>query len=378
MHTPHPHHPDKSGSPVRWGGWLQRTSSLREVACLPALLPPGANPLHVLQLTNMYPSQQQPNRGAFVRSQVESLSQCGVVNEVVEIQGYLSTWNYLRALATLPWRVGSHRYDLIHLHFGYTALAAVALRRHPTVLSFCGDDLLGQPDVHGRPSAKSRLLAALCKCAARRADAIIVKSREMAEVLGPMNGRVEVIPNGLDLSFFQPMPRDQARAALGWPLNAEILFFPADAREARKNFALAETVCARLRAKGRPVRLVQMFGRHQNDIRLGMAGADVLLSCSLQEGSPNAVKEAMAMNLPVVATAVGDCAERLAHCSPGAVVPNDVDTFTAATEAVLRHGGMRSNGREQVASLSAEVVAHQVLAVYQRAMARFKARRRPG
>jgi hypothetical protein len=60
------------------------------------------------------------------------------------------------------------------------------------------------------------------------------------------------------------------------------------------------------------------------------------------------------------------------------VVPNDVDTFTAATEAVLRHGGMRSNGREQVASLSAEVVAHQVLAVYQRAMARFKARRRPG
>ncbi|CAN5301815.1 hypothetical protein BH11PSE10_BH11PSE10_05850 [soil metagenome] len=323
----------------------------------------------------MYPSSEQPNRGVFVRSQVESLADQGVASEVEEIQGYLSTLNYLRALPALPSRVRAGQHDLVHLHFGYTALAAVAVKGLPTVLSFCGDDLLGRPDEQGGRSMKSMALVSLGKRAARRADAIIVKSQEMARALGPGYAQVEVIPNGLDLHFFEPMPRQQARSALGWPNDAEILFFPADAQEPRKNFALAQAVERQLAGAGRRVRLEQMFGRPQRDIALGMAAADVLLSCSVQEGSPNAVKEAMAMNLPVVASDVGDCAERLLRCTPGAVVPLDVNAFAAATQAVLETGGARSNGREQILELTTDAVARRVLAVYRQAIKRFEASR---
>ncbi len=359
-------------APPPWTGWLRRASSLRHVACPPARVAPGGTPLRVLQLTNMYPSVEQPNRGVFVQSQVESLARHGIACEVEEIRGYLSTMNYLRALPALPALVRAGGFDLVHMHFGYTALAAVAVRGRPSVLSFCGDDLLGRPDEHGSRSARSLALAVLGKRAARRVDAVIVKSEEMARALGPGYRQVDVIPNGLDLDFFQPIPRALARAALGWPATDEILFFPADSREPRKNFAFARAVEARLRARGRPVRLEQMFGRPQADIALGMAGADVLLSCSIQEGSPNAVKEAMAMNLPVVASDVGDCAQRLASCSPGAVVALDIDAFVAATEAVLRTGGARSNGRVQAAGLGVDAVAGRVVDVYRRAIERFR------
>jgi teichuronic acid biosynthesis glycosyltransferase TuaC len=332
--------------------------------------------LRVLQLTNMYPSAEQPNRGVFVRSQVESLARHGVSSEVEEIQGYLSTLNYLRALPALPARVHAGRYDLVHMHFGYTALAAVAVSGRPSVLSFCGDDLLGRPDEQGTRSRKSMALVGLGKRAARRADAIIVKSDEMKQALGPGYADVEVIPNGLDLDFFEPLPREQARSALGWPQDAEILFFPADAAEPRKNFALAQAVCARLRGAGRPVRLERMFGRPQSNIVLAMAAADVLLSCAVQEGSPNAVKEGMAMNLPIVASDVGDCAQRLELCSPGAVVTLDVDAFAAATEKILQTGGGRSNGREHISELGLDAVARRVVAVYRRSIVRFDARRR--
>lgn len=356
-----------------WSNTLRGLSRLRSVACPQ----PGHAALRVLQLTNMYPSDSQPNRGMFVQSQVESLAALGVACEVEEIQGYLSTANYLRALPLLPGRVRAGAFDLVHVHFGYTALAAVGVRGVPMVVSFCGDDLLGRPDADGRRSAKSLLLADLGRRVARRADAIVVKSDEMAQALGPMPCRVDVIPNGLDLDLFTPMDRTAARAALGWPQDQAIALFPADPDEPRKNFRLAQAACERVRASGRELRLEWIFRRPQRDIVLGMAAADLMFSCSMQEGSPNAVKEAMAMNLPVLATDVGDCALRLAGCTPGAVLPAEADAFAAAALKVLDAGPRRSNGRESVAPLALQNVAAQLLAVYRHAL-RVHAGRQPG
>ncbi|WP_295389122.1 glycosyltransferase [uncultured Thiodictyon sp.] len=318
----------------------------------------------------MYPRKERPNYGVFIRSQIESLSRHGVASEVVQIPGDGSKLNYLWALAMLPGRARARPYDLLHIHFGYTALAAIGIRHLPSVLSFCGSDLLGQPDEAGRSSRYSLALARLSKYAARRSQAVIVKSDEMARALGPGYADVAVIPNGIDLELFQPLPRQQARAALGWPQDEAILLFPADRREPRKNFSLAKAVHERLLSGGRTIRLESLYGRPQSDIVLAMAAADVMLSCSSQEGSPNVVKEAMAMNLPIVATNVGDCAERLMGVRSCAVPPTDLDAFVAATAAIL-DAGNRSNGRDYVQQLSLDAIARRILVVYRRAIARF-------
>lgn len=356
--------------------WLGHFARFREVACPPAAALADNAPLRVFQLTNMYPSPERPNWGVFIRSQVESLASHGVHSEVLEIEGWKSKSNYLRALMALPARVAQGRYDLIHIHYGLNALASLGVKGLPIVVSFCGDDFWGKPDSSGTRSKGSLLLADLSKRASRRADALIVKSAEMAQAIGPGFDEVAVIANGVDFEVFVPMPRDEARRQLGWPLDQDILLFPANPQEPRKNFPLAQAVEQALHRCGRrAVRLEWMYGRPQEEVVLAMNAADVMLNCSFQEGSPNAVKEAMAVNLPIVSTTVGDCAERLHDVTPGAVVARDVDAFTRAVLAVLDGPVRRSNGRQQAEAVDLDDVAGRVVDVYRRAIARHRARR---
>jgi glycosyltransferase involved in cell wall biosynthesis len=327
--------------------------------------------MKVLVVTNMWPSAERPHWGAFVRSQADSLATLGVTNVLYEIEGWRSTREYWRALRELPRRAREHGVDLVHAHYGLSGAAALGVRHVPLVVSFCGDDLLGRPDARGRLSLKSRALVPLSVMAARRADAVIVKSEEMRRVIGSVSG-VEVIPNGVDLSRFAPRPQAEARAALGWPAGARILLFPANPDEPRKNYALAQEVERRLRERGMTVRLEHVYGRPQTEVVTAMNAADVMLLPSFHEGSPNALKEALALNLPVVAAPAGDAAERLRGVTPSAVAERTPAAFTDATARVLA-AGARSNGREVVSALAIERVAERVLAVYERALA---ARRR--
>jgi glycosyltransferase involved in cell wall biosynthesis len=303
--------------------------------------------------------------GAFVRSQIESLRQLGVTVDVHVIDGSRGASSYARALRELPGIERRVRPDLVHAHYGLSGVAALRMSG-PLVVSFCGDDVLGTTGRNGRVTKRSVALARLSRVAARRADAVIVKSEEMRQrLLGIRDA--EVIPNGVDLAVFSPRPRADARTELGWPEDEPILLFAGDPDEPGKNWALAADVARRLGTNGKAVRLEAFWGRPQRELVNAMSAADVLILPSLHEGSPNVVKEAMAVGLPVVAAPVGDCVERLEGCSPGAVVPHDVDAFVEAIEGVL-DAGRRSNGRERIAPLALEAVARRVLGVYERVL----------
>ena len=327
--------------------------------------------MRVLVVTNMYPSEARPHWGAFVKSQVDSLAAAGIENTLYEIEGWRSSRAYFDALAKLPALAKATRADLVHAHYGYSGAAAMRVPL-PRVVSFCGDDLLGRPDAHGRLSPKSRALIPLCQWVAAKADGVIVKSAEMGRVIADVPD-VQVIPNGVDLTRFKPLARAEARAHLGWPTEGHVLLFAANPKEPRKNWALAQDVERALRARGMAVRLEYVYGKPQSHMVQAMNAADVLLLPSFHEGSPNVVKEAMACDLPVVAAPVGDCEERLRDCVPSAVVARTPEAFTEATAAVLA-AGARSNGRERVAPLALPEVAKRVIAVYEQALARRKGR----
>jgi len=326
----------------------------------------------VLVVTNMWPSAERPHWGAFVRSQADSLAALGCENTLYEIRGYRSSMEYFRAMSAIPQAAQACGAELVHAHYGLSGAAAARVRL-PMVVSFCGDDLLGRPDAHGRLTFKSRALLPVSHHAARRADAVIVKSDEMRRAIPGIAG-VDVIPNGVDLARFAPEPRASARAALGWRDAGHVLLFAADPHELRKNWPLADATRAALTARGLDVRLEAVHGRPQADMVRAMNAADVLLLPSFHEGSPNVVKEAMAVGLPVVAAPFGAVADRLRNVSPSWVVERTVEAFANAAAAVLADQ-RRSNGREAIErTLSLAAVAKRVLGVYEKARERARTR----
>ena len=250
----------------------------------------------------------------------------------------------MRELPRLVRRLGA---ELVHALRALGA-AASTVREVPLVVSFCGDDLLGRPDAQGRITSKSRWLVSVSRLAARRADQVIVKSEEMRKRIADV-AEVEVIPNGVDLARFNPIDRAQARAR-GSTGQRTRRCCCSPARRMNRARILRARPGGGIRgsgARGRKVRLVAFHGRPQADLALAMSGADVLLLPSFHEGSPNVVKEALAMSLPVVAAPAGDCAERLRGVSPGGIAAREPEAFTRAVDTGADRGRALERARSR-------------------------------
>jgi glycosyltransferase involved in cell wall biosynthesis len=272
----------------------------------------GVEGRKVLFVTNMWPDEERPYYGSFIASQARSLAEAGTSVDTLYVRGYLGAQAYARAVLALPRVARARPYDLVHAHYGHTALASILLRRRPLVVSFCGGDLLGEPAESGRITHKSRLEVAVFRQVARTATVTITKSDEMARALPhSLRERNYVLPNGVDLDAFSPRPRDVARAELGWEHDGKIILFLGNPDDPRKNVALAKKASEIVRRTIPSARLHVAWGIGPEEVPHLMNAADCLLFTSRSEGSPNVVKEAMACALPIVATPVGDVPERL-------------------------------------------------------------------
>src|SRR5207253_1636582 len=144
---------------------------------------------------------------------------------------------------------------------------------------------------------------------ARAADACIVVSEHMKAFL-PRSVSAHVIPSGLDLDQFRPIPREEARARLGLPLDKRLVLFVGNPAVERKRYPLAREAVDILK-RSLPADLMVAWSVRHRDVPLWMNACDALVFTSMQEGSPNAVKEALACDLPVVSVPVGDVAQRI-------------------------------------------------------------------
>jgi glycosyltransferase involved in cell wall biosynthesis len=100
---------------------------------------------------------------------------------------------------------------------------------------------------------------------------------------------------------------------------------------------------------------------------LYMNAADMLVLASHSEGSPNAIKEAMASNLPIITVDVGDAAELVGHTDGCYVVPREVEAIAAKIVEVC-HRATRTRGRDRMVPLSTDNTAKEILKVYDAAL----------
>jgi glycosyltransferase involved in cell wall biosynthesis len=328
-----------------------------------------AGKLRVLVVTNMWPSLDRPAFGSFVEAQVTSLRSAGIGIDVHVIRGDSHPSAYLTSVPAIIRHARDFGADLVHAHYGLAGWSASFVPR-PLVVSFCGDDLLGTPDMAGRPTWKSRIAVRMSHRAARRADAIICKSENLRQALPSLadRKRAEVIPNGVDLSRFRPGDRQEARARLGLAPDTPFVLFPHSTEQrAQKRFDLAAAAVAAAGQQYPGVQLLTVSGVPHQNMPDWYRAADCFLLTSRTEGSPNTVKEALACGLPVVTVDVGDV-RRWTERVPGCEIaePDPASLADAITRVLQR--GERVDPAAVIDELGQQVAASRVMDVYRSAV----------
>ncbi len=309
--------------------------------------------MRILTVTNMYPHPEHPAMGVFVQDQVRDVRALGHEVDVLVVEGWRSRWEYLSACARVRQAVKARPYDVLHIHYGLTGVPALCQRRVPMVLSFCGSDL---------EIPWQRLIS---RWVNRYLQGRLVKSPSLLPLLG--DPRAWVVPNGVNLEMFYPMPKEEARKALGLSPSPVYVAFVANPARPEKRFDLAQQA-VELASASVPMELLVVHRRPHEEIPLYLNAADVVLLTSDYEGSPNIVKEAMACNRPIVATAVGDVPWLLEGVAGAVVVSHRPEDIAQGILQVLERGS--STGRERLKALGLDhrSVALRLVALYQQAL----------
>ena len=265
----------------------------------------------------------------------------------------------LRWTAALRSLLVERRFDVLHAHLPYTAaigrlVALTLLPKHRPVLVYTEHSLWNKAAV---------VTKALNRATVGMDRALIVVSTAARDALpSALRSRARVVVHGVDRARFAALIEDRAdlrravRAELAVADDEVLALTVANLRSEKGYDVLIEA--ARLAvAAGAPVRFVSV-GRGQLDDELAaqaeapglaghiqflgtrtdtprlMAGADIFVLPSHQEGLPVALMEAMSAGLPVVATIVGGVPDVVTNDVEGLLVPPGRPDLLA--EAVVR------------------------------------------
>ena len=287
----------------------------------------------------------------FIQVQIDSLSDMGVEVSLFRVVGG-GIRGYWHNLWKLRKKIQQDKIRIIHAHYalcGYLAWLAAIGTSCKVVVSLMGNDMKYTHLNHF--------------CAEKLWAKTIVKSQEMAQRLHVND--VVILPNGVDIQQMTVLDKSEAKSICGFRTDRKYIIWCSQIDREEKNFALAQQAVRALNDDC--VELVPLQDIKHKDMNVYMCAADILLLSSKHEGSPNVVKEAMACNLPVVSTNVGDVAWLSKGVEGMYVADNQtVNDLCLCLRRALQFGG-RTNGREQLIhlGLTSQIVARKLYSIYE-------------
>jgi glycosyltransferase involved in cell wall biosynthesis len=307
-------------------------------------------PVRVLVVTNFMPDADAPQRGRWVIDQVEEVRRRGVEVDLFEFargrSAYLPAARRLRAL------LRRERFDLVHAHYGLAGWVARLAGARPLVVTFHGTDV------------RHHLVGPLSRRLAWRIDLVAGVSRALFEA---ENGRPglpavpgsAVLPCGPDLARFEPLPRAEARRALGLAPEGRYLFFPANPARPEKRHDRAAALAAACGAE-----LLTGGSIEPERMPLWINAANAVLVTSDYEGFGMATIEALACEVPVLSTPVGIAPYALGGIDGCLSADFDVAPWEPVARRHLDVPDPRVAGAARAATLAAGPMGERAIEAY--------------
>ncbi|TDA64583.1 MAG: glycosyltransferase family 1 protein [Chloroflexi bacterium] len=305
------------------------------------------------------------------------------------------------------------QYDLIHSHYWMSGAAAELLQvkwKAPIVQMFHTLVMMknrvarspGEMEGSYRLEGEQRIL----KLADRIVAATLAEQAQLEFLYHADSGKVAVIPPGVDTSRFYPIPKDEAKAAIDLPVDAQMILFVGRIEPLKGVDTLMQALAyiqstnnldccphylaiiggdpevsdqsldqemTRIKALSAELGLgdiVLFLGkRSQESLPYYYSAADVVVVPSHYESFGMVALEAMACGTPVVASQVGGLAFLVQDGVTGFVVPNGEPELLGQhlIEIILDpdlRARLGAQGAEIARGYSWEIIAARIMALY--------------
>ena len=319
-----------------------------------------------------YKPQFPQNLLPFVLEQGESLRQLGLDIEYMPVRG-----NYFLAVRNLKRKICECQPDIVHAHFGLSAITAELQSLVPVVTTFHNGETL------------NRHVNLMTSLFSLRAKHVVYVAQHIHDLVYFKAKNHSIIPCGVNMEDCHIIDQAAARQQLGFEDGVKYILFGGGFDNLRKNYAILREAVERIeQPPWVPVEggercgnivCLEMKGLNRAECVLRMNACDLFALPSHSEGSPQALKEAMACNCPIVATDMADVRHLLGDLPGHYILRNprptherwdadekSTDELVALLQEALHFDG-RTNGRDRILEmgLSNEQVAQRLITIYQ-------------
>lgn len=323
--------------------------------------------MKVLYVTNMYPDEKTPYYGIFVKDQIDAISKYydGFEYDLFYIRGGESKLNYVSTINEIHEKIKETDYDLVHVHYGFSGLFLLKPlpKKVPVIITLHGGDIQKEQGKYIQVFFTKRIL--------KKADLVVTLNDRMDFLAKGLGAKTIKIPCSVNTSFFTaPLQRKNSEQ------NRYTVIFPSNKLRFEKNYPLFQQSVEKFKQKyNLDVDEVELKNMSREQVLALYQSADVMLMTSISEGSPQVVKEAMACDLPIVTTKVGDVDYLLEGCQ-NAIVNETMDAGDLADELyeVLngRVPGLKLSEKLEQLGLDDQSVISRIVREYESLINNFK------
>ena len=287
----------------------------------------------------------------FVYEQGEAIRSLG--NDVdyflVEGKGLLS---YFKARRPLLKKIRAFAPDIVHAHYGLSGIPAVLQNKVPVVTTFHNGETLG---------FKQNLISSLFSL--RTAYMVYVARHIYDKAFFKRKKNYSIIPCGVNLEDCVITDYKKARIDLGMEDGKKYILFGGAFDNLRKNYPLLKEGIERLERED--IVVWEMKGLSREEVSKRLCACDLSALPTKSEGSPQALKEAMACNCPIMATDVADIRHLMGDIEGHYICTFDPENVAATIQKALDFKG-RTKGRERIVELGLDnvQVATKLMKIY--------------
>jgi len=331
-------------------------------------------------LVSRYKTKYVDHQAPFVTEQGLALRQAGC-----DVEFFLLEGNYFKAWKTLKSKMKSYQPDIVHAHYGLTGIVAI-LACNSAISNRTSSNhsatKVTPPKVvvtfHNGETHRwyVNFITSLFSLCAKR---VIYVAQHIRDSLKFKNRNYTILPCGITLSDCVITPKDEARQKLGWSSSKKYILFGGGFCDLRKNVPLLRDAVALMQRDD--IEIVELWNLNRELCFLHMSACDVFALPTKNEGSPQSLKEAMAIGCPIVATDVADISHLLGTLEGHYILSNKGkdksywygdENSPSELKCLLEQAlslpfDFKTKGRDRIIQLgyTNELVAKKLISIYQ-------------